>query len=65
MARQRAMMRGYNLLKKNDDLGLIIRLKDELTNFSFQSITESSSNLFFGSANSIGDKIIKQYNTFF
>lgn len=61
MARQRAMMRGYNLLKKNDDLALLIRLKEELTNFSFQSITESSSNLFFGSANSIGDKIIKQY----
>lgn len=61
MARQRAMMRGYNLLKKNDDLGLIIRLKEELTNFSFQSITEGSSNLFFGSVNTIGDKIIKQY----
>jgi polysaccharide biosynthesis PFTS motif protein len=61
MARQRAMMRGYQISKKNDNLGLITRLKDELTNFSFRSITESSSILFFGSANAIGDTIIKQY----
>jgi polysaccharide biosynthesis PFTS motif protein len=61
ISKLRNISRGYNHLKANGRLNLINEIKDDLTNFNFKNIEEKSSYLFFGSANSISQVVIKQY----
>jgi hypothetical protein len=59
ISKLRNISRGYNHLKANGRLNLINEIKDDLTNFNFKNIEEKSSYLFFGSAYSISQVVIK------
>ncbi len=45
-------MRGYRLLKKTDQLGLLAAVRDELANTRFGKIDRSAAKLFFGDGTS-------------
>jgi len=54
-------MRGYQLLKKSNQLGLIATVKNELTNTRFSKIDSNASRLFFGAGIAQAELIIRQY----
>ncbi len=59
--RLRRIMRGYQFLKKSNQLGLIAAVKNELTNTRFGKIDCNASRLFFGAGIAQAELITRQY----
>ena len=57
----RAQIRGFSSLKKTGNLGLWRNLKSTLVDVPLPRITEASSSLFFGSASSNAELVVRQF----
>ena len=59
--RLRSILRGYEILKKQDRLDLIVNLKEQITNSSLNLPKDQISSRIFGAGISNAELITKQY----
>ncbi len=59
--RLRSIMRGYEILKQQDQLDLIVNLKEQITNSSLNLPKDKISSRIFGAGKANAEIIIKQY----